>query len=101
MNRSILINSAGICRWSARVVGSFFVFICVVIAIGQGLPNPLTQPPAVQIGFLGLGLILGGIVAGWRWDLAGGAASILGWCVFVVAVMRPRGMTGFVAALAL
>ena len=99
MNRSV-ISFAGICRWTARIVGSLLVLVCTMIAIGQGIPNPFSQPGTVRLGFLGLALIFGGIVAGWRWEFSGGAMSILGWCVFVAAVMRPRGMTGFVAALA-
>lgn len=73
----------------------------VVIAVGEGMPNPLTQPPAVQIGFLALALIMIGILAGWRWELAGGVVSLAGWCLFVGAVTHfPRGLNGFMWALA-
>jgi hypothetical protein len=48
------------------------------IAVGQGIPNPFTQPVGVQLGFLALALILIGIVAGWKWELAGGITSLFG-----------------------
>ena len=78
------------------------MFFTVLIGVGEGLPNLLTQPLQVQIGFLALALVLIGILAGWRWELSGGVLSLLGWCLFVEAVIRsPRGLTWFVVALAL
>jgi hypothetical protein len=74
----------------------------VVIAIGEGMPNPFTQPMPVQVGFLALALMMIGILGAWRWELAGGIVSLLGWSLFVVAVMHsPRGLTWFVGILAL
>ena len=102
MKKDGLNKIAWLCRWTARVLGSVLVFICVVIAIGQGIPNPFTQPVAVQIGFLALTLILSGMVAGWRWELTGGIVSLIGWSLFVASVMKgPRPITGFLATLAL
>jgi len=102
MINSGLNNIALVCRWMARVLGSVLVFTCVMIAIGQGIPNPWTQPVAVQIGFLALALILSGMLAGWRWELPGGIVSLIGWSLFVGSVMKgTRPITGFVAALAL
>jgi hypothetical protein len=72
------------------------------IAIAEGMPNPLTQPMRVLVGFLALALVMIGILGGWRWELAGGTLSLLGWGLFVVAVMHPlRGLNWFVGALAL
>jgi len=74
----------------------------VLIAIGEGMPNPFTQPMPVQFGFLALALVMIGILGGWRWELAGGILSLVGWGLFVVAVMHPpRGLNWFVGALAL
>jgi hypothetical protein len=73
-----------------------------MIAVGQGVPNPFTQPLPVALGFLGLALITGGLLAGWRWDVGPAIVSLLGWCLFVfVAVKAPRGPDLFVIALAL
>jgi hypothetical protein len=102
MNNNPSKNAAALCRWTARIVGTLLVLICVSIAVGQGIPNPFTQPARVQVGFLALALIIIGILAGWRWELSGGIMSLLGWCLFLPAVITsPRGMNGFVMALAL
>ena len=102
MNTNRFRIEGAVCRWTARLVGAVLVFITLMIAIGQGLPNPLTQPAVVQVGFLALALIVGGILAGWRWELWGGLVSLFGWVLFVVAVIgSPKGLNGFVAALAL
>ena len=94
--------SAAACRWTARILGTLLVLIIVLIAIGEGMPNPFTQPIPVQIGFLALALVMIGILGGWRWELAGGTLSLVGWSLFVVAVMHPpRGLNWFVSALAL
>jgi len=101
MKRNTSRNDAAVCRWIARLVGTLLVTLTVYIAIGQEMPNPFTQPGGVQAGFLGLVLILIGILAGWRWELSGGIISLFGWCLFLVPVMNsPRGLTGFVIALA-
>jgi hypothetical protein len=92
---------ATLCRWIARPVGTLLVLVIICIAIGQGLPNPLTQPPKVEVGFLALALMVSGILAGWRWELAGGLIALFGWSLFLVPVMAsPRGMAGFDFALA-
>jgi len=100
MNTTRLLAAA--CRWAARIIGTLLVLIIVLFAIGEGMPNPLTQPISVQIGFLALALVMIGILGGWRWELAGGTLSLVGWSLFVVAVMHPaRGLNWFVGALAL
>ena len=102
MNSNRYKIEAAVCRWTGRLIGTVLVFITLLIAVGQGIPNPFTQPLGVQLGFLALALIVGGILAGWRWDLWGGLASLSGWILFFVAVIgSPRGLNGFVAALAL
>ena len=93
---------AAVCRWTARIIGTLLVLLVVIIAIGEGMPNPLTQPMTVQVGFLALALIMIGILGGWRWELAGGTISLVGWGLFLVAVTHPaRGLNWFVNALAL
>jgi hypothetical protein len=102
MNKNLLKNNAAVCRWTGRIIGTFLALVILIIAIGQGVPNPFTQPVNVQVGFLALALMLIGILAGWKWELAGGITSIAGWCLFLPAVIRsPRGLNGFVLALAL
>jgi hypothetical protein len=72
-------------RWIARVVGILLVGLTLTLAIGEGMPNVLTQPLVIQIGFLALALVLLGILFAWRWELVGGIVSLVGWVLFVVA----------------
>ncbi len=100
MNTTALLAVA--CRWTARILGTLLTLMILLIAVGEGMPNPFTQPMSVQVGFLALALVMIGILAGWRWELAGGVVSLVGWGLFVVAVMHPpRGLNWFVSALAL
>lgn len=93
---------AAVCRWFGRIIGMFLFATVVLLAIGEGLPNVFTQPVGVQAGFLALGLILAGILGGWKWELAGGAVSLFGWAVFVLAEIRPLSrLNWFIGALAL
>jgi len=92
---------AGVCRWSARILGTLLVLTLLAFAVGEGMPNPFTQPLRVQLGFAGLGLIMLGMIAGWRWELPGGIVSLAGWGLFVMAVVRfPRGPNVFIYTLA-
>jgi len=100
MNTSKL--SPNLCRWTARIIGVLMVVSTLIIAIGEGMPNPVTQPVIVQVGFIALALLIIGILAGWRWELSGGIVSLLGWCLFLLPVIKhsPRGMNPFVIVLA-
>ena len=93
--------SAAACRWTARLLGALLVIMIIVIAIGEGMPNPFTQPFDVQIGFLALALIVLGILAGWRWELFGGILATAGWCLFVGSVVGVKKMNLFISLLAL
>ena len=93
---------AAACRWLARIVGALLVVFIVCLAIGEGMPNPFAQPAKVQVGFLALAMIMAGILAGWRWELAGGILSLAGWCLFCVPIENSRrGLNWFCWALAL
>jgi hypothetical protein len=91
-----------LCRWSARILGVLLLAVMVALAIGEGMPNVFTQPAKVQIGFTALGLLLLGILAGWRWELLGGIISLAGWGMFVtVEVGSLRRLNLFILMLAL
>ncbi len=92
---------AAVCRWLARIVGSLLVVSVVGIATGEGVPNPFTQPPAIQVGFLALAMIMIGLLAGWRWELFGGTVSTVGWCLFVGSVVGVKRLNVFISLLAL
>jgi hypothetical protein len=91
-----------VCRWTARIIGTLLVLLSVAIAIGEGMPNPLTLPAWAQIIFLALALIMVGILIAWRWEFAGGVLSLAGFCLGIVPLNNsPRGLTWFYFALAL
>ena len=92
---------AATCRWTARVLGVVFVVSVITLAIGEGMPNPFTQPVGVQMGFLTLAILLAGMLAGWIWELAGGILSLAGWLGFFVVAVSLRHMTCFVVIMAL
>ena len=82
------------CRWTARILGVFLVIGISSIAIGEGMPNPLTVALPMQIMFLAFALILLGILVAWRWEFAGAVISLAGWCVFMIGLaISPRGLT--------
>ena len=99
MNTTRLLTT--VCRWAARIIGTLLAILIVVIGIGEGMPNPFTQPPAVQIGFLALAMIMIGILTGWRWELFGGTLSTVGWCLFVGSVVGVKSLSVFISLLAL
>jgi hypothetical protein len=74
MNTTRLLAAA--CRWTARIIGTVLVLMIVLLAIGERMPNPFTQPISVQIGFFALALVMIGILGGWRWELAGGTTQL-------------------------
>jgi len=88
-------------RWMARIIGTLLFSLVVYIAIGEGMPNLMTQPPIVQLGFFAFALILTGVLIGWRWELAGGCLSLVGWCLFYVPMISPKRPNWFFWALAI
>ncbi|PTY08424.1 hypothetical protein DB347_02240 [Opitutaceae bacterium EW11] len=76
------------------MLGVGLLLICLVIMIGEGAPNPLTQPPRVLMGFVALALLALGILLGWISEAWGGALSIFAWTMFVlitrVSLSGPR-----------
>lgn len=88
---------ANILRWVARCFGVVMVGLTLTVAIGEGLPNVFHQPLAIQLGFLGLAMLLTGMLLAWRWERWGGFLSLAGWVLFIVAVkinVRHMGFLG-------
>ncbi len=93
--------AAAVCRWTGRILGVALVVVCLAIAIGERMPNPLTQPPAVQVGFLALAALLVGILVACFRESTGAILSLAGWIAFmIVAAHRIRGPSYFVLLLA-
>ena len=94
---------ASLCRWTARIAGILLVVVLLAFAIGEGIPNLLTLPIWDQIAFLGLALIMVGILLGWRFELAGGIMALVGYFLVFVSLFIGKGLAlpGFFIALAL
>ena len=94
-------GAATACRWSARIISTLLIGVIAAMAIGEGMPNPFTHAlsPMERLGFAGLALIVLGFLAGWRWELAGGIASIVGVCMVFGPTMVNGRITLFIAAL--
>ena len=90
---------ATILRWTARILGTVLVGLTLLIAIGEGMPNPFTQPFVIGIGFLALALVLLGILLAWRWEFLGGIMSLVGWVLFFLAERVSLRQSVFIALL--
>lgn len=83
-------------RWTARTLGTLVLGLLVVLAIGEGVPNPCTQPLSVNLLSLGLLTMVAGLLVAWRWEGIGGSL-ILGGLAFFVSVnhgIRPNAVFG-------
>jgi hypothetical protein len=80
-----------IARWTARTLASGLVLLVAAIAVGHGLPNlsQATAPEALQ--FLAFAVILAGLLAGFRWEVLGGAAVLGGLAAFYAMNVAATG----------
>jgi len=90
-------TSATVCRWTARIVSALVLGLILVIAIGEHMPisrlatNLVSHPLSTEaLGFAGFSLMMLGLLAGWRWEIAGGIASLVG----VAALVEPTIVNG-------
>lgn len=77
-------------RWGARVIGSAISLLIGVFVLGEGLPAIGSQPGGVQIGFLGLWLMVLGAILAWRREGVGALLLMLGWVIKGVAEGHPE-----------
>ena len=77
-------------RWFARIVGSILVLLVLAIAIGE----MITEPPPRATGkitprdiplFIGLILMVAGIIVAWFKEGIGGLLTVGGFIIFLVA----------------
>jgi hypothetical protein len=78
-------------RWTARVVSLLLVLMVLTILIGEGLPRlaGLTGTQLAQ--FAAFAVVLAGLLAAWRWELAGATAALLGLAAFEGLEFSARG----------
>jgi hypothetical protein len=69
-------------RWTARVASVLLVLMVVAILVGEGAPRMKDSSVAQICQFTAFGVVLAGLLAAWRWELAGAVAALLGLGVF-------------------
>jgi len=72
-------------RWTARVLGTLWALMYLVFVVAEGSPPILKQPPAVQVEFAAIALMLAGIGAGWWRDGLAAVLTLAGWVAFHLA----------------
>jgi uncharacterized membrane protein YcaP (DUF421 family) len=72
-------------RWTARGIGTLIILLIAVLAVGEGVPNPLHQPTVVNFSFVALLVMLAGQVTAWWREGTGGALVLGGMAAFAVA----------------
>jgi hypothetical protein len=87
------------CRWTGRILGIILVPFIVVffvanVAVGQGPPNPFTQPVSLWFHgpLIGTFLMVVGTLVGWRWEFAGDLTALIG--LSLVLVGQKYGVRG-------
>lgn len=71
-------------RWTARILGTLVLAFVVVMAIGEGVPNPLRFSLREQLLALSLALTLLGLGVAWEWEGFGGALVLGGVACFAL-----------------
>ncbi|MHC4623143.1 MAG: DUF7670 domain-containing protein [Planctomycetota bacterium] len=76
-------------RWAARTLSGLLAALMLSIVLchafsPEGLPNPFTQPPDVQLEFAGMLLMWSGWILGWKWEGIGGLLALCGIMIFHV-----------------
>jgi hypothetical protein len=93
-----------ILRWTARILGTLFVLLILVFAVGEGAPNPSRLTPRDKLMFLALGVMLMGLVLAWKWAGIGGLLALAGYLLFhaiggLRTMMSPFLIAGVAACL--
>ena len=73
---------ATILRWTARILGTLFVSLILVFAVGEGVPHPSMLTARDKLMFLALGVMLTGLVLAWKWAGIGGLLALVGYLLF-------------------
>ena len=94
---------AALYRWTARILGAALVFLVAIVTMDNGISisaiRPLSWDALIALALI---LMIIGILAGWRWELAGGILSLVGLCIGVVPLHNsPEGLSAFYFSLGL
>jgi hypothetical protein len=82
--------------WLARACGLGLFLLVATFWIahtvsGEGPPNPFTQPPSVAVGLLALPAMALGLLAAWRWPVAGALVTLAAWALFTLTALATSG----------
>jgi hypothetical protein len=88
-NNSFLAKSVNVIRWITRIFSLLAVLFVLIFEVAEafGNDNQGGSPiPAIMI--LATVMMMGGLLAAWKWDFWGGLISLTGF--FMVAENNPR-----------
>jgi len=71
-------------RWLTRILGILLIFVIVLFAVGEGLPNPLALTANEQLGLVALIIMLAGLILAWKFEGMGGLLVIIGYIFFCI-----------------
>ena len=71
-------------RWTARILGSVVLLLVAAFAVGEGVPNPLAQPLAVNLLFIAIATMVIGLLVAWKWEVIGGTLILGGLGLFAI-----------------
>jgi hypothetical protein len=69
-------------RWAARVTAALLVLLVAAFVIGEGLPDPRRLSAAEAGQLVALLTMVLGLLAGFRWEVLGGAAVLTALAAF-------------------
>jgi hypothetical protein len=82
-------------RWIARILGTLMALFAVVMGVGEGLPRPSELTPNEQMMWAGLIVMMIGVLAAWKWEVAGAFLILAGFVVkWVAAGQYPATLFG-------
>ena len=80
-----------IVRWTARVAALPLVLLVLAMLVAEGIPNVFKASPPVQLEFLGMAAMVGGLILGWFRPLGGGLLSLSGFVLFCIVELSVNG----------
>jgi hypothetical protein len=89
-------------RWSGRVLALLTVGLFLLFLFEAGakvFPAPTWGKPQQWLLMVALVVALAGVVAAWRWELAGGVLALVGAVAIVILVILGSGLDMLVPAI--
>ncbi len=74
-----------ICRWSARIVGTRWLLVLLLLMFAGGMHPLGKHPESTVAGFAALGLMVIGVLLGWRWNGVACLLALSGWLLFLLS----------------